>query len=342
MTSRTNVIRATAVVQRANLPALLGQVINPAGVGHKSSMPLLAWAVACLLLPMSGLAQTNENIVRVLNELDDDLKLLLGMRRLPDGTYAKLTRRQVENVGTVLQRRLGYLEVTQPDLTPEERQRRQALLESLCDGLIDASKPLDLAPTGHYTLDATGIHAWYRKPRRPRTGPADQGDDGPSPDGPPGDSDDGPPISRDPEARHGKKTAKGGGQEWFYGYNIYPMVRVGLPGGHVDLPHLVERFRVRPASGDEPTDTLPMIRAMHVGPYPVRELLTDRAWSYSRPETGPTSSVHSASRRWSTCTRTTTGPVITRACASLLPGRTAPGCPTSSSTSGGPHAWCCP
>ena len=43
-----------------------------------------------------------------------------------------------------------------------ERTRRAAQLQSVIDRILDASKPNDLQPTGHYALDATGLWAWAR------------------------------------------------------------------------------------------------------------------------------------------------------------------------------------
>ena len=123
------------------------------------------------------------------------------------------------------------------------------------------------------------------------------------------------------------------------------MVRVRREGDKQDYPHLVERFRMRPAASDEPDSTLPLIQEMHVapldptdwrpldervgqGPYPILHLLTDRAWSYKRPERWA-DPLRELRIRSSTCTTTITGCVTTRACASSLDAPTAQRCPTA-------------
>lgn len=321
MYRQDTVERVALIHERGGATIMIEAVLSPSGTG-RNGLSVLAWAVAQDLLASHGRSLTDQNIVKLLNEeITNDSKARLGLRQDAAGRFAAVTRRQVEQIGTQLAQRLSYGKDSAPGLDADARRVRQKRLELILDAVIDGSKPRDLVPSGHYALDGSGIHAWSRRPgyvdklpaKKPRDSAEDDrqaGDLPPGADAPVTDhstepgSDQIEPAARkskDPDARHGYKTAKSGESEIFFGYDLYPMVRVRSEGDKTDHPHLVERFRLYPAGSDEPDSTLPLIEQMHVapvdpanplplaqrigeGPYPIGQLLTDRAWSYKLPE----------------------------------------------------------
>ena len=326
--------RFTLSLDRGGALGMINAVLSPSGTGRKG-LGAVAWCVAHELLASRGRSLTHENVVTVLNEeLTNESKALLGLKQDRHGNFKTVTRRHVERVGTQLDTRLSYLAKSAPGLSDEERSRRESTLNAILDAILDGGKPLDLAPTGDYALDGSGVHAWHRRPGKvptldtlgalsdegsvderpePATAEADRDDEAAADSGAaehplagPDEGGDSTPAagrrqSKDPDAKFGHKTAKSGEQEIFFGYDLYAMVRVRREGDKSDYPHLVERFRMRPAASDEPDSTLPLIEEMHVapldptnwrsredrigdGPYPINQLLTDRAWSYKVPE----------------------------------------------------------
>lgn len=204
---------------------------------------------------------TYANVLRVLtHQISREWQLTLGTRYVTGSGAGRqerlISRRPIENMLNRIGQGLAHLETATPGLDTKERTYREALLTSITNRLLDASKPYDLPPTGHYALDATGVWAWSRAGGQDST------------------------TSRDPDARWGYKTAKTGQKQIFFGYDAYAWVRVQPVGDAQPYPHLIERLLLRPAASDEPDSTLPMIEAMQSGPYRIQTLITDRAWSY--------------------------------------------------------------
>jgi hypothetical protein len=199
-----------------------------------------------------------------------------------------------------------------------ERVRRRDLVQKVCDDLMDVFIEWSGASTAA-ALDATGLWAWTKPPRKPNKGTDPGGDDSgdgtgaepdtpdPAPaswggavdwmsiddveiDGPDEDPEPDPEEDelivgvvgrRDPDARHGRKTAKNGKEEWFYGYEEHTLVQVPGRGQDADIePRLIRRFTVTPASTDIVEPSLGLLdRMLH----PVKTLLVDRHYSYKAP-----------------------------------------------------------
>lgn len=259
----SQVRRAYGWAERADVGDDLRHILSEDGRGVHSPLTAEAFLAGCLLTLQNNRQLTIVHILRTLTvEISIDMQRLLGVRywkrRGRRAVELCITRRPIENMLRQLGSRLSYLPSSAPDIPEQEKVRRAELLQSLMDRLIDASKPVDLPATGHYALDATGVWEWKRAVSKKEQHMTD--------------------------AKWGYKTAKSGETEKFFGYDVYAWVRVQDVGAPDPYPHLVERLVVRPASSDEPKSTLPMVRAMHAGPYPIRTLLTDRAWSYKKPK----------------------------------------------------------
>lgn len=261
MIADTQVKRALAWATRADVGDDLRRTLSRDGRGFPSPLSVEVFLAGCLLTLQDNRQLTIANILRVLTvDISIDMQRLLGTRHWKIGrgrrTELVITRRPFENMLKRLGEELSWLPSSAPGISETERTRRAALLQSVMDRLIDASKPRDLPATGHYALDATGVWEWARAPKE----------------------EDLPLV----DAKWGYKTAKSGEKEMFFGYDVYAWVRVQEVGATDPYPHLVERLVVRPAASDEPRSTIPMIRAMHAGVYPIRTLITDRAWSYKK------------------------------------------------------------
>lgn len=253
--------RAVSWAQRADVGDDIRRVLSNDGRGVPSPLTVETLLAGCLLTLQDNRQLTIVNILQTLTvDISIDMQRLLGTRYWKRRGHRMvelvITRRPVENMLRQVGVRLSWLPSSAPDISKKERRRRAELLQLLMDRLIDASKPVDLPATGCYALDATGVWEWGRAPSKEN--------------------------SRSTDARWGYKTAKSGEKETFFGYDVYAWVRVQEVGAPDPYPHLVERLVVRPASSDEPDSTLPMVRAMHDGPYPIRTLITDRAWSYKK------------------------------------------------------------
>lgn len=258
----SEVRRVLALVQRADVSDDLRRVLSVDGRGARSPLTVESFLVGGVLSLHLG-PMTYANIHRVLtNEISVDSQRLLGTRyrtRAAGLSVERLiTRRPIENMLNQLGNRLGHRHTSHPDLSPAQRQERAALLQSVMDRVLDAAKPTDLPATGRYALDPTGVWSWSRARS----------------DG----------TSVDPDAHWGYKTAKTGEKEKFFGYDVYAFVRVQEVGASRSYPHLIERMVVFPAASDEPDSALPMVQAMTTGPYPIRTLIADRAFSYKEAQ----------------------------------------------------------
>lgn len=166
MFRQDTVERVKLSLERGGAVDMISRVLSPSGTGRKG-LGALAWCAAQELLASSGRSLTYENIVTVLNdEITNESKMLLGLRLDRQGRCKKVTRRQVERISSQLDERLSYLVTSAPKIDDAERSRRERTLNAILDTILDGGKPLDLAPTGDYALDGSGVHAWYRRPGR--------------------------------------------------------------------------------------------------------------------------------------------------------------------------------
>lgn len=161
-----------------------------------------------------------------------------------------------------------------PDLTVNERTRREEAFTSLIDRLI-SSPSMYLDPADRYAVDATSIESAARgkfsnkkldqmdQPTRDRLKCPVRG------------------VCADMDARHGYQTETYDNKSnMYFGYHMMAFTRVGA-AGEKDVPVLIEHMRMVPANSDGLQETVDVIEARHLTTNPIAEILSDRAFSFS-------------------------------------------------------------
>jgi hypothetical protein len=158
-----------------------------------------------------------------------------------------------------LGQRLAWLASSAPQISKEEAQRREAVLQDFSRALLKASQPNDLPATGAMAVDGTAVES-YGQFRL---------------DG------------ADPDARPGHRTPKLGELKTFFGHMFFVFRRIPADGAKNPLaePGLIEHLVVRPGNveGGVGFPVLPFsLRAAQE--HRLNELLLDAAWFNTKAE----------------------------------------------------------
>jgi hypothetical protein len=196
-----------------------------------------------------------------------------------------------------LRKDLDYGPSTGADLSPEERQRRQGIVEQIVDILID--RTTISRNTGYWAIDATGQWAWTRGPSKARQaaqkeiekaaedgvpleiGEIDVDEDENTA---PADQPAAPVRGRCGDAAWGYKTSKSGDKEVGFGFHQHTIVSVPDPfSDSRNEPVLVYSFVITPANHDlvaPSINAIDRVRTKHK----VSELIGDLAYTNVRAE----------------------------------------------------------
>ncbi|MDM8083790.1 hypothetical protein QUV83_03295 [Cellulomonas cellasea] len=231
-------------------------------------------------------------------------------RVFPNGVE-EISYDDLHNATRILRERWDYGHGSAPDLDPDERARRAAVIGDVAQALIDATT-IDRTG-GTFAIDGTGQWAWERGAARGKrdlqTAAADKSgeqiddmivaniaiDDA---DGStaPVDQDARVPNRRQvsmSDAAWGYKTGKDGRKEVGYGFHQHTIVRVPEPGARGSEPLLVDGFVLVPANADVvdvSLDLIDRIRSRHpftllLGDLLYSNLRADR-WAYPLAQRG--------------------------------------------------------
>ena len=225
-----------------------------------------------------------EHVHRVLTtRLDIPTQRRLGVIIDRNGKEQTITRSPLDAMVRRLENGLGYGEGTHPNLDDDERKRRQKVMISFSDALLDVFNEGFIST--HYAIDASGIWTWGKsRRRRPNIDELDEnGDINP----------DAHIDETDPDAQWGVKTSKDGPKESVFGYHLHAIVRV--PGrtrhGHHQQrdaePRLVHRLGITPANADVVDVSLSMIDRLNNpltsdNPTQITDLIVDSHYHYKQ------------------------------------------------------------
>lgn len=193
------------------------------------------------------------------------------------------------------------------DPTGDVAERRKAQVHAVTDALTQAANLPRPVGARDYAVDASGIHANDRRPRKPpevaaEVDPVENmigADDDLEPQGPepledeetdeerqavtePANTRNGPS-----DASWGAKTRKDGTTEGFYGFEVHAITRVpeptpkGVPRAEAPTAEII---RISPAGTDVVDITLDMIDIIQKRNGPIRYLMSDRHYSYKAIE----------------------------------------------------------
>lgn len=216
------------------------------------------------------------------------------------------------NLTRNISNRLGYGLGEHPDLTDEERARRLQIADQVVAVMLKVSQvPMT---SGSFALDGSGVWAW--NVGRRTKGNAENQDDVRCDSCPDdalceectaredGEGDEVFPAGEDTpldfeqrairsargpspckDARWGHKTARVGGTDIYFGYQLHAVVAVPKVGeDYRDAPILIADFDVTAANEDIVDVSLTVLDRIRAGGTPVTELLADRHYSYKVPE----------------------------------------------------------
>jgi hypothetical protein len=281
MISRSVIDRTLHVIAEADLVQKIADDAHRNRKGRPTNKDMIRlFLVGMFLAVQDNRAATIQSVYETLTQqltIDDQIRLGVRNPQAGPDEKAQITLAALQNVAKLFDRRLEYGEITAPDLDDEERARRREVVASLADAVCAVFTAGFDSTT--YAIDATNVWSWVRSTR---TGGADQPDTEADPDTDEEGTASGTRPKKKTDAGWGKKTAKNGKEEAFFGYHEHTMVLV--PHGKNDEqvpPPLIARYTLSHPSADLAAVTLDLIdRAVNV-----TRVIVDRHYSYKKSET---------------------------------------------------------
>jgi hypothetical protein len=280
MITRSVIDRTLYVIATAGLVEKIAAGVRRDPRGRPTNTDMIRlFLVGMFLAVQDNEAATIQAVYETLTEeltIDDQIRL--GVRNPKAGPAGKagITLADMQNVAKLFDSRLEYGPVTAPDLDQAERDRRLEVVASLADAVCDLFT--DGFDSTTYAIDATNVWSWVRSTRSTATDdPEGETDPETDPDQPSSS----PRPKKKTDAGWGKKTAKNGKEEAFFGFHEHTMVVV--PHGKNDpqaTPPLIARYTLSHPSADLAAVTLDLIdRAVHA-----TRVIVDRHYSYKKAE----------------------------------------------------------
>ena len=313
MITRGDFLRARHIVEASGAAEILSTALRTDLRGPKGNTPR-----NCKLFLLGAILNAGSERNFVIGDIHKTLTLGLpladqfdlGVRtRSASGRVKVLPISDLYNLTRNLSNRLGYGSGEHPDLTDRERARRVEIADRVVSAMLRASQvPMT---SGSFAIDGSGVWSWSVG-RRAKSSTEDQ--DTFHCEDCPDDQlceqcqarEDGEvyPVDADPildaeqqairsargpspcqDARWGHKTARVGGTEMYFGYQLHAVVAVPKVGeGLRDAPILIADFDVTAANADIVEVSLKVLDRIRAGGTPVTELLADRHYSYKVPE----------------------------------------------------------
>lgn len=158
------------------------------------------------------------------------------------------------------------------DVAVTERARRQSEFESILDRLVNSTS-MHLPSEGSYAIDGTAIRSAARRKGTNEQLAAANEEPGPRRQ-----------FCADMDARTGHQTETyDNGRDDYFGFALMAFTRAGSVGS--SSPTLVDHIRLVPANSHGITETMEVIEERSHTRNPIREVLADRAFTYSTVET---------------------------------------------------------
>jgi hypothetical protein len=253
---RTREVReAIAWIERTGLAPELEALLRPTRRGRPRQLTVRALLIGIkLAIDSSKTSCLNDVHALLTEELSPHDQHELGVRDMRTGQTVSLF--QVRRLFSRLADKLDPSSNASPSQSDIEPRVAAATLQMVLDRLVGATMPPQIQHGGAYAIDGTGVWSWSRGKRRGQ-------------------------ASADPDARWGSKTAKKGGQEPYFGYELHALVRVSNLNQDPDTaPCLAERIIVSPAATNSVTAVLPTLRRLEAEGRRLREVVADRGYSY--------------------------------------------------------------
>ena len=284
MTGRREFERVMAQLEASGACGYIESLLRPDGAGGRPrqlSVAVFLTAVVCAVDEKQGAL----SLVRVHHQLTQGLarsyRVQLGITTLDaGGTDRSISLRQVRYMLEAIETKLAFSEGRVPDLADDDRANRADALQRVLDLIVAGSIPDHLPAPESWALDGTAVESWGKGRRR---GPVD-------PDADHAQDDDlmrdGTAVAVQPlfdvDARWGYQTKTYDNKtNLCYGYHVFGMVGLLPVGADPDLrPKLTERISIRPANANAIVAALTMIDSLNAANRHVRELLSDREFSY--------------------------------------------------------------
>ena len=307
--THSEIHRATWVAHSSGVPQILENELRKGRRGRKIRRGLYEQFIIGALLTVSHdhlfvVSDIHDTLTKAMpREQQWELGILQPPRRR-GGKPSQLSRDQLYLVTQRISKFLDFTPEAAPDLSDDERKRREAVVHDIMNRLIHATLPIE-PQDGMFALDASGWWAWARGVRtRPSLDELieehetlDIADE---------DADDltealdeattidlagvneedlKVETSHDPDARWCLKTGKEKRFQVFFGYALHALVRVTGPND-MGLP-LVEHLAVTASTSDVVDVSLRLVDEINdryqqnpEDPGLVTDLLTDRHYNY--------------------------------------------------------------
>lgn len=282
--------RARHIAEEAG--KLLAAALRTSPRGRPSRSPGILLTGMLLALDTRGMATITCIHDILTRELSLEDQWDLGVRTAgTDGQVRVLSRADLYNMTRRITDRLDHAPIRTPDLSDGERDTRRGWLHEITQALIDAT--LMPRPEGSADFAVDGTAAWAFAKGLPGAAytPSDldthEEDLNATPDVPPQRDracaeSTSARAHRPTDAGWGVKTAKLGGRETYFGYDVQAVVRVS-PRKAPDLePALLQSLTVLPAGWDFVEPLLQLLDRMTGGGVPIHRLIVDRHYSYKR------------------------------------------------------------
>ncbi|MFP5255750.1 MAG: hypothetical protein ACLGI8_07880 [Acidimicrobiia bacterium] len=296
-----DIARTVRIVDRSGAADKLAAALRTDNRGRKEPLQTHAFLVGSLLAVEHRGTCVIKAVHELLLSLPRDWQWRLGVLTKGPTGVKTLPLKHFYYLSARISEKLEYGTGSMPDLSDAEREDRRRALFDIIDSLLDVT--LIDTTTGSYAIDGSGIWSWAKGKKKAGADEATSAGDAPDQPSPApfdgdnveteqtSDSDNEEPTtssttqSFDPDAGWGVKTAKKGGTEVFFGYQLNALVRVpGVRDTKDQEPRLVERFALTPAHLDIVDASLDVIDRIRERGAPFSELLSDRHYSYKTPE----------------------------------------------------------
>lgn len=273
----------------------LKELVWPDRRGARAPHPLILLMGMHFGIKKYGNAQVTTAYRFLTHDLPRDLQWKLGVRTSTPGTETLISISSLYSMTKRISSRLDYTQARQCNLTDDERARRITGVESLTAAFLAPTLPPRPDGSCDYAVDGTGISAFERAPRKPGDASEFNGHEEDQklndvPAEPTAEPEaevtvitTGKGAKGASDAKWGWRTAKDGGRDNYFGYDVEAIIRVPAIGQTRDNrnePCLVAAMVVLPASTDIVAPVLNLIDGLAARGENMRRLLVDRHYSY--------------------------------------------------------------
>jgi hypothetical protein len=235
---------------------------------RKQGMTTEAYLTGCILtIQEYGHCKLNK-VADVLDHLPSQIKAELEIK--------SPVKPALYRFNSKLTKCLDFTPSRAPDLTEEERQWRKDQLAELCDQLLASTHIPRPEGANDYAIDSSGF--WANKIGNSKDKDKITGENEDDQEQPANESFDRSQI----DSAWGYKTAKAGGTEIFFGFDIHAVVRVPNNSRQNEEPVLIESMMLTPAGSDIVEPSLTLIDRIIKRGKVIRFLIADRHYNAKR------------------------------------------------------------